>query len=329
MASTDPVKRIEALLDGAEPLFRREFLAMVNAIKNEHTLEELADLLSQGRIDEALRSINRGAVPLAAAWTEVYVLSGKDTAGQVTLASGEILVEFDQVNFRAVQAMRENQLRLVQEFAEQQRRATQRALIDGIQRGLNPREQARAFRNSIGLTEKQQAAVNNYRRLLENLDRQALTRKLRDVRSDGTVRRAIDQDKPLTQKQIDTMVGRYRQRSLKLRSETIARTEALRSVHEGSAEMFRQAIQGGILSAEQLTRIWNTSRDERVRGSHRPMHEQERGIDEPFVSGAGNLLMHPGDVSAPAEEVIKCRCVVATRIASIGELQGLLAVSIA
>ena len=53
MATIDPVKRIEALLDQAEPLVRREFLAMVRAIRNERTIEELAELLSQGRIDEA------------------------------------------------------------------------------------------------------------------------------------------------------------------------------------------------------------------------------------------------------------------------------------
>lgn len=326
MAAVDPVKRIEALLDKAEPRFQREFLLMVRDIRNKSTLEELAELLSQGRVDEALRTLDRVGVPLATAWSEVYVLAGKGAAEQVKLATGEIILDFNQVNARAVHEMQENQLRLVQQFSDQQRRATRQALIDGIRRGANPRDQARAFRDSIGLTQNQQQAVTNYRRLLENLDRQALTRKLRDGRFDGTIRSAIQNDRPLTTKQVDRMVERYRERSVAHRSKVIARTEALRSVHLGSEEMYAQAVESGLLVSEQLIRIWNTARDERVRGSHRPMHEQTRPFGVPFTSGLGNSLMIPGDPAAPAADVLECRCVAAVRIASLAELESLLLV---
>jgi hypothetical protein len=301
---------------------------MVRAIQSERTLEELATLLSQGRIDDAMRSLERAAAPLGSLWSETFTLAGAGAAEKIDLVSQDILVDFDRVNTRAVRAMQENQLRLVQEFGQQQRRATREALIDGIRRGANPIDQARAFRGSIGLTQRQVQAVNNYRTLLENLDRQALSRKLRDARFDGSVRNAIKQNRPLKPEQIDRMVGRYRARSLKNRSETIARTEALRSVHQGSEQMYAQAIEQGALSADQLVRIWNTASDERVRGSHRFMHLQERGIFDPFTSGLGNSLMIPGDLSAPAEDVIQCRCVVSTRILALGELQGVLAVTI-
>lgn len=329
MATIDPVKRIEALLDQAEPLFRREFLAMVRAIQNERTIEELAELLSQGRIEEALSSIERATARLRSAWSDIFVIAGKSTTDPIKEATGEIIIDFDRVNARAVRVMQENQLRLVQQFGEQQRRATREALIDGIRRGINPREQARAFRDSIGLTENQQGAVSNYRRLLETLDRAALTRKLRDGRFDGTIRSAIAQDRSLTKQQIDRMVSRYLQRSLAHRAEVIARTEALRSVHMGSREMYDQAIENGVLSAEQLVRIWNTAGDLRVRGHHAFMHLQERSIGVPFTSGLGNSLMFPADPGAPAEDVVQCRCVESTRILSLEELQGVLAVAVA
>jgi hypothetical protein len=224
--------------------------------------------------------------------------------------------------------MRDNQLRLVTNFTEQQRRATQSALIAGIQEGKNPREIARIFRNSIGLTQQQEKWVRNYERALRDLDNAALARELRDRRFDPTVRRAIERGEPLSKAQIDKMVGRYRQRALKLRSETIARTEGLRVVHEGTDEMYRQAIESGQLRADQLIREWNTAGDEVVRDfangsptSHRTMHHQQRLVGEPFVSGAGNMTMHPGAFGIGFED-INCRCLVTTRILKLSELTG-------
>lgn len=340
MATVDPIRRIEKLLDEAEPRFRAEFLAMVAAIQNERTLAELATLLSEGRIDEALSAFEafrgvRATARLSTVTTDTYIAAGRGAADVVRRASGEIHVVFDQVNAGAVAEMQENQLRLIREFGDQQRRATRKALLDGIERGVNPREMARAFRGSIGLTERQVGAVNNYRRLLQNLDSAALARKLRDARFDATVRNAIANDQPLTSRQIDMMVERYRERFLKHRAETIARTEALRSVHQGNQRMYKQAIENGVLQAGQLIQIWNTAKDERVRDpiighktSHRTMHGQRRPIGMPFTSGAGRSLMYPGDPTAPGDETINCRCIVSTRIASVAEIQGVLNVQV-
>lgn len=328
MTRLDAAGRLERLLAGFEPRFRKEFLEMVAGIKSVSTLKALTTLLTEGRIEEALSVIDRAGARLGALSSETYTVTGRSTAGAIRRATGEIVVDFDTVNARAVREMQENQLRLIREFGEQQRRATREALTDGIRRGANPREQARAFRQSIGLTQKQTQAVNNYRNLLENLDRGALQRKLRDGRFDGAVRRAIREGKPLTKTQVDRMVGRYAERSLKHRSEVIARTESLRSVHQGNREMFRQAIDNGVLASDQLVQIWNTAADERVRSSHATMNGQERPMDVPFTSGAGNSLAHPGDPDAPGSETIQCRCVVATRIASVSELQGVTSVQV-
>lgn len=301
---------------------------MVAAIRDERTLAELSALLAEGRVEEALSSLEGASTRLGSAATQTFVLAGQDTADVVRRSTGEIVIDFDTVNERAVSAMRENQLRLVREFGQQQRRATREAIVDGIQRGVNPRDQARAFRRSIGLTENQVRAVNNYRRLLENLDAAALSRKLRDGRFDGTLRRAIADERPLTRRQIDRMVDRYYERAVKHRAEVIARTESLRSVHQGSNQMFRQAMDEGVLAPDQLIRTWNTARDERVRSSHATMHGQQRPFDLPFTSGSGASLMFPGDANAGGAETIQCRCVVSTRIATVEELAGSLFVTL-
>lgn len=334
MAVQDPQSRIERLIAGAEARFQVEFLAVVTAIKNSISLDDLADLLAAGRINEAFTMIGQAAARLGTIATDTFVVAGTDTATWLNANVGEIQFDFDMTNERAVRAMRNNKLRLVTNFTEQQRQATQQALIDGIQRGDNPREIARLFRESIGLTPQQERWIRNYERELRNLDRGALARELRDRRFDRTVVRAIERGEPLTQAQIDKMVERYRQRALKLRAETIARTEALRSAHEGVAEMYEQAIEGGVLGRDQLIREWNTAADERVRDfsrgaqtSHRTMHHQTRLVGEYFVSGAGNTTLNPGAFGVAMED-INCRCVVTTRILSLDELPALASITI-
>jgi hypothetical protein len=211
--------------------------------------------------------------------------------------------------------MQENQLRLVREFAAEQRRATSAALIRGVREGMNPIATARDFRGSIGLTEYQTKIVANYRRSLETLSRDALERELRDRRFDRTVTNAIDGNIPLSQERIDMMVERYTEKWVKYRSEAIARTESLRAANAGSNELYRQAIDRGDLNQGDLIREWIPAKDDRVRDSHAEMAGQTRGVNEPFISGLGNELMYPGDPSSPAEDTIHCRCAVTTRFA--------------
>ena len=179
---------------------------------------------------------------------------------------------------------------------------------DGIERGLNPRDQARQFRESVGLTGRQENAVQNYRRALESAaegDSAALSRQLRDRRFDRTVQRAARTGKPLTTSQINRMTSRYRQRYIKYRAEVIARTEALRSVHAGTEELYRQAIDAGHVQEQELQRTWISAADERTRVSHQNLNGMIRGINETFPGLAGELK-YPGDPDAPASETIQC-----------------------
>jgi hypothetical protein len=309
MASQDLTK----LLDAIEPELRRDLLLMFARTSERVTVTQIETLIAQGRIDEAINLVIPQAEVFAAAWTTSYVLAGNSTA---TFVSGTIPIEvvFDQVNVRAVLAMQNNSLRLVQSLNQAQRNATREALVDGIRRGINPRDAARAVKDSIGLTATQVRAVNNYRRALMEGDSKALQLKLRDKRFDPTVARSIRTGSALSQAQVDKLVARYVQRQLIYRSEVIARTEALRSAHEGAEEMFQQAIDSGAINAEDLTGTWHTARDTRVRDTHITMEGQQRPWGEPFVSGRGNLLMRPGDQSAPASEVVQCRCALTYQI---------------
>jgi len=312
---TDPASRLEALVASVQPKFRARFLAVIRSIKDERSLEDISALLLAGQVEEALVTAEVAALRMSNLFNQVVILSGEATAASIS-GNLEILLDFDHVNQHALSVMTRNRLRWVQEFVSEQREATRAALLDGIERGVNPIEQARAFRDSIGLTRYQQEIVNNYRRNLNELSPRALARELRDRRFDRTVNRAIRDGVPLRQDQIEQMVSRYADRWVKYRSEVIARTESLASVHAGNNEMYRQAIEAGHLDAGDLTRRWDTSKLPNVRDSHAAMEGQQVGIGELFTSGLGNSLEFPGDDRAPVEDTAQCVCAVTTRYTS-------------
>ena len=309
----DPAVRISRLLDGAESDLRRAFDDIVRQVRNQTTLSLLADLIEQGRFQEALESAARAGASFAASVNGIYVIAGTATA-DVIRRQLRVIVSFDQLNPRALRLQQENQLRLVREFTVEQTLATREALIEGVRTGANPVRQARAFRDTIGLTVSQARSVANFRRLLEAGSAEALTRRLRDRRFDPTVRRAIREGIPLSQAEIDRMVTRYRERFVTFRSRVIARSEALRAVHQGVFEMYQQSFDQGLVDPNQVVRTWHTAGDERVRRSHTAMNGQERPPGEDFVSGRGNRLRFPGDPEAPPSDTVQCRCVVSTRI---------------
>lgn len=312
----DSQVRLESLFEIHESRIRRRFLEIVGIIRNDMTEAEIAELLAAGRVDITTSTFEGGASLLAGTVTAAQVGSGNDTAAFFR-DDLDMLTDFDATNTRAVNIMRESRLRLIREFSADQRAATREALTDGIARGANPNEQARAVRGSIGLTQYQQRIVNNYRRQLQAGQlSSALQRQLRDRRFDPTLERALRGGRSLSDAQIERQVARYSERWVKFRAETIARTEALRAVHEGSEEMYAQAIEAGDLVADELVRQWHTA-SSGVRDSHVAMRGQLRPFGEPFRSGDGNLLRHPGDIRAPASDTINCRCAVSTRIASL------------
>lgn len=314
----DPHDRLDGLIAQQEARIAAGFTLLVAQIKDAQSLNRIADLLSRGRLEEALTSALRSSSTLGNLYVQSFINSAQATADFLQNNVREIPFVFDQTNPFSMQAARQNQLRLVNEFTRAQRDATRQAIVNGIQRGANPLEQAREFVDSIGLTRRQVQHVENYRRALESENpRSALSRELRDKRFDRTVSAATRDGRKLTRDQVDRMTERYRERYIRYRSRVIGRTEAMRSVHEGKQAMYRQAIDAGQLDSGNMTQEWNTAMDERVRGSHTSMNQQVVPFDTPFVSGLGNQLRYPTDPAAPPEDSIQCRCAVGTRVVAI------------
>lgn len=306
-------KRIEALLARYEPKLRRRFRQVLSRVHDRWTVAQLEAALEGGTIGEVLDDLEKAAATFAAQTEAVTVIVAQEVSAQLA-EKLDTLVSYDVTNARAVDALRRNRARLVQGLRAEQREVIADALAEQTAGGINPRQQAVAIRDTLGLTREQARWVRAYRRRLESLDRRALELKLRDARYDGTVARAIDQGQSLTSAQVDKLVTRYHERALKYRAEVVARTEALRAVHQGAEEGYQQAVDDGTLDADRLVCTWHAGSIPRTRHWHASMRGQKRRWGQAFTSGLGNALRYPCDPDAPAEDSVQCRCAKSTRV---------------
>jgi len=91
------------------------------------------------------------------------------------------------------------------------------------------------------------------------------------------------------------------------RAATIARTEMSAALNHGALETARETQ---VRRQEEITKTWITILDGNCRDDHCNAHGQTRKIDELFSVG-GTMMSRPHDPTAPAEQVINCRCTMA------------------
>lgn len=304
------IERLDALLSEQEATIQAAFREFIREVNSEAVAKEIADRLEVGDVNGALGIVDSYTVRFANVLPVVQSVVGVAEAAALSQLVGQfaVAITFDPSHPRAAQLARANRLSLIREFTDEQRAATRQAISRSFKTGAGTADTARAFRGSIGLNSVQEAYVASYERALRSLDRNALGRALRDRRYDGTVGRAIELKKPLTETQINRMVDRYRARALAMRSENIARTEALRATSQARQESLRQMLEQTGTDPRLVQRIWNATHDARVRDWHASMQDQRRGLDEAFKDGKGNAVLYPGDPDAPAETTINCRC---------------------
>lgn len=151
---------------------------------------------------------------------------------------------------------------------------------------------------------------------LERLDEAYFNRRLRDKRFDRVVRKAIADGKQLSRADTQRIVDRYADKMLSFRSDNIARTEAISALHAAQYEAMEQLVESGKVRADQITKVWSATGDDRTRDTHLAMNGQEAKWGEAFISPSGARFRYPQDVSygAPGDEIINCRCHMTTRI---------------
>jgi hypothetical protein len=203
-------------------------------------LQALADAISRGDYDGALRTLGVdvgfaqalqgvGAEGLKSFQNAVQgaYLAGGQAAIQTLPRQAAVNGVFDLLNPRSIDFIRSYSFALIHDISDTQRELIRNILMRAFTEGGHPFQQAREIRNSIGLTPRQEQAVANYRKALQNNSMIALQRELRDRRFDRSVNGAINAGQPLDQGRIDKLVDRYRERYINYRGKVIARTECL------------------------------------------------------------------------------------------------------
>lgn len=322
-------KTIEALLDDWEPIIRDAFLAAIDEIRDKAEIGRIVRLLERGDIEAALNAIHLDPAAFREFEESIrrsLIASGSNTAEGITRgANGQrLVIRFNARNLGAERWLSEHSSTLVSRIIADQREAVREALRAGMERGDNPRRVAldivgRVNRKTgrreggiVGLTKQQERFVQNARDELSDPAKMSnyLTRARRDKRFDRTIAKAMREGKPLDKATIDKIVGRYKDGLLKLRGDTIGRTEALASLHQGQMEAFRQAVASGQIRAQDVRRTWKTAGDLRVRHSHRRLNGDTVGLEQRFDNG----LLYPGEPGAPVSETANCRCWLDIRI---------------
>lgn len=188
----------------------------------------------------------------------------------------------------------------VREISETSQQAIRAAINEAVVTGRNPKQIARTFRASVGLTHAQEMTVQRFKWALESGD-------IGYVNSLTLAPKVDDIDK-LSTAQVDKLVERYRLRASQSRAETIARTESLTALSVGQDLAIRTGQLTGAISNE-LMKKWEYAKDDRTRVSHIETGELNGWIpiNQPFVTPLGPL-MFPRDPSGTAANVINCRC---------------------
>ncbi len=338
-----PKQRIRGLIDTLEPEMRDAFLASVDNLKSNVSYTALEEALKAGDVERAARAINLDEAafrPLTKSYEDAFEAGGEEAATRVPKVTenngSTALFRFDVRHPSAEQDLRQSSSTLVTRITEDQRQSIRTALADGIAKGRAPRRTAldivgrvnkvtlKREGGIIGLTSQQAQHVESMRERLLSGDPKEMEKVFemgkRDKRYDATIRQAIREGKPVAADMVARMTGRYADRLLLLRGETIARTETMSAFNKGQMASMEQAIAQGRVSASVVVKVWHAFLDRRTRYTHAELNNTTVGFSELFETARGRFMAYPGDPQGGPDEVINCRCWMETKIDFLADL---------
>lgn len=336
--------QLNDLLAQFEPELRDAFIAAFADVTRQADLARIVARLEAGDIEGALAAVHIDASAFAAvqnAIEDAFEAAGVWQIGKLptitTRLGQKLIIRFDARNIRAEQLIGQYSSTLVREVVADQIAMLRSALRAAMEAGTNPRTAGldvvgrvdRAtnarFGGIIGLTSQQEGYARAAELELASADpallQNWLSRVLRDKRYDSTVLKAIKSGIPIDATTARNMIARYRAALLKMRGETVARTEAMTALHMGQDEAMRQLLATGQVAPNNIRRIWRSAGDNRVRDTHKSLNGTAVGPFEAFQSPSGAAIMYPGDPNAPAAETINCRCDLTIRIDFLANIE--------
>lgn len=280
---------------------RKAFFQAVEDLRKTVNVDDLESAIAAGNLEEVLSLLELGPeliAPIEQALKNVYHAGGVyalDSLPKRDPRDGSALVIRFQGSHPNALAWAELMVgNLVREITEAQKAMIQEAIIDALSRGINPKKVALDLVGRVIGGKRTGGMIG-----LTSYEKGILDRFLTKLIEEGLAEKAIERAYTLKQNEL-----------LLTRGQRIARTEMLSALHAGRYEGYRQLLDKGKVSPQNMTKTWDSSGDGRVRDSHDKMDGQTVQIDQPFLTPTGARLMHPLDRSlgAPASEIINCRC---------------------
>jgi hypothetical protein len=317
--------RFDQLIRSWEPHLQKAFIDAIYAIRNAAQVDQIARMLDRGDVDGAVRAVGLDPTQFRVfdkTFEAAYEAGGVATVNALPLvhdAQGfRVRFQFAIRNPVAEQWLRQYSSNMITGIVDDQRNMIRGFLQAGLEAGANPRTTAldlvgrigatgKREGGTIGLTQSQEQWVRNYAQELEQTPGASLTRALRDARFDRAVQKAASTGEPLGADLRAKMVTAYRNRALRYRAETIARSETITALHEAQNQALDQAVQSGGIDAGAITMTWRSAHDKRVRDAHRGLDGESIARGGVFQSSLGPIR-YPGDPSASIENTINCRC---------------------
>lgn len=327
-------QQLQDLIETLAPDMQKAFNASIDDIKSKIVLKEVVARLERQDIEGAIEALHiqpSAFRPLTEAIRQAFNAGGSLVAKAVPkladLFGARVVWRWDVGNQRAEANIRELSSALITRETETTKDAARQTIVAAYAQGQGPntialdlvgRKSAITGKREggvIGLNGPQAELINRTRINLLSGDPKLmakyLTLQTRDKRLDSAVRKAIAAGKPLDADTLNKVLMRLRDRNLKLRGETIARTETYTSVMAAKHEAYQQGLDAAGRDASLVTRKWRSAGDRKVRHTHMVLNGQEvRGMDLGFQSPSGAVLRFPGDTAfgAGAAEIINCRC---------------------
>ena len=288
----DTWRVLHRLASGEEPGARRQFLEALANLRDDLPLDDIADALANGDIDRVLRLIPFGDLHDALVALEESLDGLRSDAFDVGTKVAEPYLDAEQLAIRlghrstlgiAWQQVSETVLatiryegaRRIQQITDETRAAVrqfvERAYVDGI----HPRQIVKDLKTVIGLTTRQEGAVDRYR--------QALV------------------DEGVTPARVEQLVTRRRAKLIKQRATLIARTETIRAMNEGQRASWQTLVDRGLIDPNRMEREWMAIVP--TDGRTCPECEALDGARAP-IGGSYGALGGSGPPEHPA-----CRCV--------------------
>ena len=156
-------QRLIAQLDKQERTVQNAFVLFLQTVNSPEVLREINAQLTLGDVEGALQIVDRHIIRMSPVLSSVFLDVGIEETAALSagLGAAGIGIAFDPTDTRTANIMRNNQLQFVREITDSQRAAVGQALTRSFETGAGPRQAATAFRDAIGLTARQEQAVQN------------------------------------------------------------------------------------------------------------------------------------------------------------------------